>query len=84
VGNLPYSFGDDELREAFGRVGSVASATVIKDRETGQSRGFGFVEMSSSAEAENAVRTMDGYMTDNRQMKVNLAREREVTRSPRY
>lgn len=83
VGNLPYSFADEELRELFGRAGSVASATVIIDRDTGQSRGFGFVEMSSTAEAENAVRTLDGYSTDSRQLRVSVAREREMSRSPR-
>jgi cold-inducible RNA-binding protein len=83
VGNLPYNFGDDELRELFVQAGSVESATVIKDRETGQSRGFGFVEMTTSAEAEAAIRTLDGYTAGNRQLRVSLAREREASRSPR-
>jgi RNA recognition motif-containing protein len=83
VGNLPYTFADEELRGLFGQAGNVAEAIVIKDRDTGQSRGFGFVEMVSSAEAENAVRTLDGYTADNRQLRVSPARERETVRSSR-
>jgi RNA recognition motif-containing protein len=81
VGNLPYNMGDDELREVFSRAGSVESATVIKDRESGQSRGFGFVEMSSAAEAEAAIQALDGFTSNNRQLRVSLAREREAGRS---
>ena len=81
VGNLPYDIDDERLRELFSQAGTVESATVIRDRETGRSRGFGFVQMASAAEAESAIRTFDGYTMGNRQLRVSLARERE-TRSP--
>lgn len=77
VGNLPYEVTDDELRELFSQAGTVDSATVIRDRETGRSRGFGFVQMASAAEAEAAIRTYDGHTMGNRQLRVSLARERE-------
>lgn len=77
VGNLPYEVGDEELRELFSRAGTVESASVIRDRDTGRSRGFGFVQMATQAEAESAIRQFDGYTMNNRQLRVSLARERE-------
>ncbi|MHB0868982.1 MAG: RNA recognition motif domain-containing protein [Chloroflexota bacterium] len=77
VGNLPYSTTDDDLRSLFGQAGTVEDATVMTERETGRSRGFGFVEMSTDADAENAVRMFDGYTIDGRQLRVNPAMERE-------
>ena len=77
VANLPYSASDDELRESFEAHGSVSSATVIKDRETGRSRGFGFVEMPNDEEARTAIENMNGADMGGRPLKVNEARPRE-------
>jgi cold-inducible RNA-binding protein len=77
VGNLPYTTMDDDLRTLFSQAGTVESATVMSERDTGRSRGFGFVEMSTDSEAENAVRMFDGYTMDGRQIRVNPAMERE-------
>lgn len=77
VGNLPYNTTEDDLRSLFEQAGSVASVTIIKDRETRQSKGFGFVEMGSSEEAENAIRLFNGYNLNRRELKVNEARPRE-------
>jgi RNA recognition motif-containing protein len=77
VGNLAYSTGDQELREAFAPFGNVQSASVVIDRDSGQSRGFGFVEYGSSAEAQQAVDAMNGTMVDGRTLNVNIARPRE-------
>jgi RNA recognition motif-containing protein len=74
VGNLPYSATEDTLREAFGACGTVESANVITDRDSGQSKGFGFVEMSSDSEAQNAIQTLNGSTMDQRQIKVNEAK----------
>jgi RNA recognition motif-containing protein len=74
VGNLPYSATEDSLREAFGACGTVESANVITDRDSGQSKGFGFVEMSSDSEAQNAIQTLNGSTMDQRQIKVNEAK----------
>jgi len=74
VGNLPYSATDQTLRDAFSAHGTVDSATVISDRDTGQSKGFGFVEMSSDAEAQAATQAMNGQSIDGRQIKVNEAK----------
>lgn len=76
VGNLSYDTGDAELRAAFDACGNVVSATVVTDRETGRSRGFGFVELGSNAEAQNAIQTMNGASLDGRSLTVNEARER--------
>lgn len=76
VGNLSYNTGDAELREAFSASGTVVSATVVTDRDTGRSRGFGFVEFGSSAEAQNAIQAMNGASLDGRALTVNEARER--------
>ena len=74
VGNLPYSVGDNELNSAFAEHGTVSSATVIMDRFTGRSKGFGFVEFDNDAEADKAIEVMDGKELDGRQLKVNEAR----------
>ena len=77
VGNLSYSATEQELQELFGQAGTVVSATIIKDRETKRSKGFGFVEMSSQAEAENAIKLFNGFSLSNRELTVNIARPRE-------
>jgi cold-inducible RNA-binding protein len=77
VGNLSYSASEEDLRELFSGAGTVSSVTLIKDRDTGRSRGFAFVEMSSQVEAENAISMFNGYSMDNRQLTVNIARPRE-------
>jgi cold-inducible RNA-binding protein len=74
VGNLPYSATETSLREAFSAAGTVDSVTLITDRDTGQSKGFGFVEMSSDSEAQQATQTLNGSMLDGRQIKVNEAK----------
>ena len=76
VGNLSYDTGDAELRTAFDACGNVVSATVVTDRETGRSRGFGFVEFGSSTDAKNAIDMMNGANLDGRSLTVNEARER--------
>lgn len=77
VGNLPYSTSEDDLRRLFEQSGTVDSVYLPTDRQTGQPRGFGFVEMSSQSDAENAIRMFDGSSIGGRQIRVNLARERE-------
>ena len=77
VGNLPYSVRDEDLQEQFSRYGEVASAKVMMDRDTGRSKGFGFVEMGSGADAQSAINGMNGQSVDGRALVVNLARPRE-------
>lgn len=77
VGNLPYSTTEDELRNLFSQAGTVATVEIIKDRETGSSKGFAFIEMANQVDAEKAITQFNGYSLGNRQMKVNLARPRE-------
>ena len=88
VGNLPYNISQDELRSAFAAFGEVSSATVIMDKMTGRSKGFGFVEMPNQAEGEAAIKALDGSDLNGRNVKVNEARPREdrppQRRSPRY
>ncbi|MBU6296579.1 MAG: RNA-binding protein, partial [Planctomycetes bacterium] len=74
VGNLPYSVGDSELSEMFAEHGSVVSAQVVLDRETGRSKGFGFVEMSTDEEANAAINGMNGKDINGRALTVNEAR----------
>jgi len=76
VGNLSRDVTDDELRQAFEAFGEVTSATVIKDKFSGQSRGFGFVEMAGKAEAEAAIQGMNGKDLKGRTLNVNVARPR--------
>ena len=77
VGNLPYSMRDDDLQQHFAQFGQVSSAKVMMDRDTGRSKGFGFVEMGSSNEAQAAIRGMNGQSFDGRALVVNEARPRE-------
>ena len=76
VGNLSFSTTDDQLRELFTTYGTVGSANVVTDRLSGESRGFGFVEMGSSDEAHAAITALDGRELGGRQLKVNEAKER--------
>ncbi len=83
VGNLPYSVDDSKLAEMFSEFGEVSSATVISDRDSGRSKGFGFVEMDDAA-ADAAMAAMDGKETDGRALKVNEARPREENNKRRF
>jgi len=74
VGNLPYSVTDDDSREAFEAFGQVASANVIKDRYSNRSKGFGFVQMPESSEAEAAITALNGKELDGRTLNVNQAK----------
>ena len=76
VGNLPFSSNSADLEELFGQYGQVDSASVISDRETGRSRGFGFVEMANDDEARRAIEELDGTDLDGRNLRVNEARPR--------
>ena len=76
VGNLPYSASDDQLNTMFSEYGSVDSARVIMDRDSGRSKGFGFVEMSSDTEAQAAIEALNGQDLDGRPLTVNEARPR--------
>ena len=77
VGNLSFNTSAQDLEELFGKIGSVQSTNIIEDRETGHSRGFGFVEMSSQEEGQNAISQLDGKEVDGRTLKVNEAKPRE-------
>ena len=82
VGNLPYTFSDNDMQRTFGEFGSVNSAKVIMDRDSGRSKGFGFVEMSTAAEADAAVKALHGHDMGGRDMVVNIAKPMEA-RAPR-
>ena len=82
VGNLAWGVTNEDLLELFGQHGMVVSAQVISDRETGRSRGFGFVEMENDQEAENAIQALNGFQHNNRPLTVNVAKPREE-RGPR-
>ena len=82
VGNLPYSVRDGDLEQSFGQFGSVTSAKVMMERDTGRSKGFGFVEMASDAEAQAAISGMNGQPLGGRSLVVNEARPMEP-RPPR-
>jgi len=77
VGNLPYSVSEDDVRQAFEAFGEVASVSMIKDKMTGQPRGFGFVEMNDDGEAQAAIDALNGKDLKGRAMVVNAARPRE-------
>lgn len=77
VGNLSFKTSEEELNRHFSRVGTPESVAVIKDRVSGKSRGFGFVEMSSEEEAERAIQELDGQDLQGRPLKINEARSRE-------
>jgi len=74
VGNLPYSADQQSLQETFSQCGTVDSVNVITDRDTGQSKGFGFVEMSSDSEAQKAIQELNGTSIGGREIKVNEAK----------
>jgi RNA recognition motif-containing protein len=76
VGNLPFSASSDDIREAFAAHGAVTNVNVVMDRDTGRPRGFAFVEMASDADAQAAIRAMDGAQMGGRSLRVNLANER--------
>jgi RNA recognition motif-containing protein len=77
VGNLSYDTTEDELRNLFGQAGAVTSVDIIKDRETGRSKGFAFIVMGNQADMEKAIRQFNGYNMNNRALTVNIARPRE-------
>lgn len=76
VGNLPFHTTDDDLRQLFEQHGNVQRASVVTDRDTGRSRGFGFVEMSEDADGDKAIAALDGTDLDGRALRVNEARPR--------
>ena len=82
VGNLPYSFRDNDLEQSFSQYGAVSSAKVMMERDTGRSKGFGFVEMGSPAEAQAAIAGLHGQNHGGRDLVVNIARPMEP-RAPR-
>lgn len=86
VGNLPYSLTEDELRAAFSEFGEVSSVNIIMDRVSGQSKGFGFVEMPDNSEADEAIKALNESALNGRNIKVNQARPRgeRSPRRPRY
>ena len=77
VGNLPFSVDDSSIKELFSKSGTATSAFVIHDKETGRSKGFGFVEMSSEQEAATAIENLNGKELEDRMLKVNLAKPKE-------
>lgn len=85
VGGLPYNYSDEQLREMFSQAGNVVNVNIISDRYSGQSKGFGFVEMGNAQEAQKAIEMFNGKEIDNRKITVNIARpkeEREPDRGP--
>ena len=86
VGNLSYSITEDELKVAFAEFGEVANVTIITDKYSGQSKGFGFIEMPVQAEAEEAIKSLNDSPIQGRNMRVNQARPRNERpqRRPRY
>jgi len=80
VGNLSYDTSEDDLKTLFAKAGEVASVALIMDRDTGRSKGFAFVEMTTQADAEKAISTLNGFNQDDRELKVNLAKPREDRR----
>lgn len=86
VGNLPYSLTEDELKAAFSQFGEVSSVNIIMDRMSGQSKGFGFVEMPDNSEADEAIKALNESALNGRNIRVNQARPRgeRSPRRPRY
>jgi RNA recognition motif-containing protein len=76
VGNLSYDTNEETLRAAFAEAGTVKSVSILIDRDTGRSRGFGFVEMGSDADAQNAIKNLDGRAIDGRNIRVKEARDK--------
>jgi RNA recognition motif-containing protein len=81
VGNLAYTTTEDDLRTLFAQAGAVTSVALIKDRDTGRSKGFAFVEMSTQAEAQKAISMFSAFKLEERELTVNLAKPREERRS---
>jgi RNA recognition motif-containing protein len=77
VGNISFNTTNQDLNDLFGQIGTVESANIIEDRETGRSRGFGFVEMASQADGENAIAQLNGKEVDGRALKVNEAKPQQ-------
>jgi RNA recognition motif-containing protein len=86
VGNLPYSVSEDDLRDAFSAFGEVASVNIITDKFSGQSKGFGFVEMPDNSDADAAIKALNDSPLSGRNIKVNQAKPRgdRPQRRPRY
>jgi len=86
VGNLSYKMTDEDLRKLFGGFGAVSESKIVIDRETGRSKGFGFVEMPNQSEGDEAIKQLDGKEIDGRNIKVNVAKPKEdrPRRSQRY
>lgn len=84
VGNLSYGTTDDGLRNLFASYGEVDSVSIITDRDSGRSKGFGFVEMREEADAKNAISALDGYELDGRRLRVNEANEKPRRDAPRW
>lgn len=86
VGNLSYGMTDADLEKLFSKFGAVSDSKIITDRETGRSKGFGFVEMPNQAEGEEAIKQLDGKEVEGRNIKVNVAKPKEdrPRRGPRY
>ena len=86
VGNLPFSLTEDDLKAAFSEFGEVSSANIIMDKMSGQSKGFGFVEMPDDSEADQAIKALNESALNGRNIKVNQARPRgeRSSRRPRY
>ncbi|MCO6413394.1 MAG: RNA-binding protein [Thiogranum sp.] len=86
VGNLPYTISEDDLNDAFSEFGEVASVSIIKDKFSGQSKGFGFVEMPNDSEAEEAIKALNERDFKGRNLRVNQAKPREdrPQRRPRH
>jgi cold-inducible RNA-binding protein len=77
VGNLPYETTEEDLRTLFAQAGAVSSVALIKDRDSGRSKGFAFIEMGSQADAQKAISMFNAYKMGDRELKVNTAKERE-------
>lgn len=77
VGNLSYDTNEDELRALFAQAGTIASVAIIKDRDTGRSKGFAFVEMTTQSDAQKAISMYNGFKVKERELTVNMARPRE-------
>ncbi len=87
VGNLPYTVSDEDLNTLFAEYGEIETAKVIKDRYSGQSKGFGFVEMPSNSEADQAIKGLNGHFINGRTIKVNPANpggKKSTSRKKRY
>lgn len=86
VGNLPYSVTEEDLKDAFSEFGELTSVNIIKDKYSGQSKGFGFVEMPDNSDADKAIKALNGSQLKGRAIKVNQAKPRgdRSARRPRY